>query len=339
MPSWDASPYLVALIVTAAVSFMLALYGWGRRTDRAGAYFALLMLVVAEWAFTQAMEHAVSGLSVKILFAKFQYIAVVSVAPLWLLFALYKGMGEAAQAHLLRTIFLLAAVPGAISLAVIAFWVRDVEAAGGGAPFRFAWSAFSPGYRYYLASLLLFTLGNSTDMFLVLRAVETIQTEHAALARGVMGLAMAPLFWAFFHVCKALATAPLGALSDRVGRKNLIRLGWGVYALVYLGFAFMNRSWQAWPLFAVYALYYGLTEGVEKALVVDLAPPEMKGTAVGMYNLTVGAAALPASVVFGLVYAKAGALAAFGYAGVLAMLAIAVLSAKVRIPRHSAVPR
>jgi len=104
MPSWDASPYLVALIVTAAVSFMLALYGWGRRTDRAGAYFALLMLVVAEWAFTQAMEHAVSGLSVKILFAKFQYIAVVSVAPLWLLFALSFGKLESSLTRLQRVL-------------------------------------------------------------------------------------------------------------------------------------------------------------------------------------------------------------------------------------------
>ena len=255
------------------------------------------------------------------------------VGPLiavWLLFALYAGMSQAAQAHLLRTIFLIAAVPGAISLAVIVFWIRDIDTVKSGIPFRFAWSAFSPGYRYYLASLLLFTLGNSTDMFLVLRAVDIIKAENVALSQGVMALAMPALFWAFFHICKSLATAPLGALSDRVGRKNLIRLGWAVYALVYLGFAFMNRSWQAWPLFAVYALYYGLTEGVEKALVVDLAPPELKGTAVGMYNLTVGVAALPASVVFGLVYAKVGALAAFGYAGVLAMLAMAVLSVKVQ---------
>ncbi|MHB8095010.1 MAG: histidine kinase N-terminal 7TM domain-containing protein [Candidatus Aminicenantales bacterium] len=104
MPNWQASPYLVALIVTAAVSFMLSLYCWGRRNDRTGAYFALLMLVVAEWAFTQAMERSIPDASVKILLSKFQYVGIVSVAPLWLFFAMSYGKMEESMTRIQRVL-------------------------------------------------------------------------------------------------------------------------------------------------------------------------------------------------------------------------------------------
>ena len=255
------------------------------------------------------------------------------VGPLiavFLLFVLAKpGFGEAGKEALLRTIFFVSAIPGLICLAVILFCVRDANAVRQGTPFRPTWRVFSPDYRLYLVSLLVFTLGNSTDMFLVLRAAEVIKAESAAMSRGVMALAMVPLLWAFFHAFKTLTVAPLGSLSDRVGRRSLIRLGWGIYALVYLGFGLMNRAWQAWPLFALYALYYGFTEGSEKALVVDLAPEGLRGTAVGMYHFTIGIASLPASVLFGLVYAKLGPMTAFAYAAALAVLAAVLLSVKV----------
>jgi len=240
------------------------------------------------------------------------------------------GRGTMGQERLLRTVFLLAAVPGALCLAVLIFWIKDVNATPTGKAFHLTWRAFNPNFRLYLTSLLVFTLGNSTDMFLILRAAEVIKGAGGGLAQGRWALAMVPLLWAFFHVFKSASTAPLGALSDRIGRKSLIGLGWGVYALVYLGFALMNRPWQAWPLFAVYALYYGLTEGVEKAFIVDLAPAELRGTALGMYNFVIGIAALPASLLFGYVYVRAGALTAFGYAALLAVFAVALLSLKVR---------
>jgi len=253
---------------------------------------------------------------------------LVAVALLMLL--RWPDLGDAAKESALRTIFLLAAIPGAICLAVIVFWVRDISAAPTGTPLRLTWRAFDRNYRSYLACLLIFTLGNATDMFLIYRAAEVIGAEGGLLVRGMQAVVMIPLLWAFFHAFKMLTAAPLGSLSDRVGRRNLIRLGWGIYALVYLGFAFMNRSWQAWPLFALYAFYYGLTEGVEKAFVVDLAPSELRGTAVGMYHFTIGVAALPASLIFGLVYASLGALTAFGYAALLALCAAVLLTVKVK---------
>jgi len=247
-----------------------------------------------------------------------------------LLYALYKpGLGPAGQDSTLRAIFLLAAVPGLISVAIILFLVRDVRSAKAGQPFRLAWGVFDANYRNYLICLALFTLGNTADLFLINRAVE-VMAAGGTFASGLPALIVAPLLWAFFHFFKMLFTAPLGSLSDRLGRKSLIRLGWGIYALVYLGFAFMNRPWQAWPLFAVYAIHYGLTEGVEKALVVDLAPRELCGTAMGMYYFTIGTITLPANILFGLAYKGLGPLAAFGYAAVLACLAMALLSAKVK---------
>ncbi|NLG85361.1 MAG: MFS transporter [Firmicutes bacterium] len=242
---------------------------------------------------------------------------------------------DPAKEALLRRVFLWSVLPGAICFLVIALWLRDARA-GGASPsgsFRFGLRSFGPDYRFYLLGVLLFTLGNSTDMFLILRAAELLRAEDPARwVAGVGSLVMVPLLWAFFHLFKMLTVTPLGALSDRLGRKVLIELGWVVYALVYLGFAFMKKSWQAWPLFAVYALYYGLTEGVEKALVVDLAPPEGRGTAMGLYHFTVGMAALPASALFGLVYARCGPLPAFGYAAILALLALVVIAFKVHEP-------
>ena len=155
-----------------------------------------------------------------------------------LLFALAKpGFNDAAKDSFLRTIFLLAAIPGVFCLGVIIFGLRDVIAAPTGSRFHFAWGSFDKNLRYYLGCLILFTLGNSTDMFLILRASEVIKGAHGPFSQGIRSIAMVPLLWAFFHAFKMLATAPLGSLSDRVGRRNLIRLGWGIYALVYAGFA------------------------------------------------------------------------------------------------------
>src|SRR5262249_50447094 len=119
-----------------------------------------------------------------------------------------------------------------------------------------------PGrFHAYLAVLGLFTLGNSTDFFLLLRAQDA----------GI-GADQAPLLWAALNAVKSLAARPLSGLSDRLGRKRVILAGWAVYALVYLGFMAACAPWQIWGLFAIYGIYYGLTEGTEKALVADLAP-------------------------------------------------------------------
>ena len=161
--------------------------------------------------------------------------------------------------------------------------------------------------RRYLLILVLFTLGNSSDAFLLLRA-------------GDLGVpaAQLPLLWAFFHVVKSAGALPLGALSDRIDRRRLIIAGWTVYALVYLGFARASATWHVWALFAAYGLYYGLTEGTEKALLADLAPASARGGAFGWQAFALGVGALPASLIFGALVAgvrPGGRLRAGGGAG------------------------
>jgi MFS family permease len=159
-----------------------------------------------------------------------------------------------------------------------------------------------------IAPVMLFTLGNSTDAFLLLRASQL----------GVP-TALIPLVWVALHVVKSASSAPGGALSDRIGRRPLIVAGWLLYAAVYAGFALAEAQWHAWALFAAYGAVFGLTEGSEKALVADLVAPAQRGTAFGWYHGLVGAAALPASVLFGYVWDRYSAGTAFAMGAGLAV--------------------
>jgi len=221
-----------------------------------------------------------------------------------------------------RQVFLLAAIPGAIAVLVAVFGVKedsrrltvdgrravpDGEAATTAA--EAAQPLGAPFWRY-LAVLVLFTLGNSTDAFLLLRATQL----------GVSA-AMIPLLWAALHVVKSATSIPAGAWSDRVGRRPMIATGWMWYALVYLGFGMATAMWHAWALFIAYGLFFGLTEGVERALVADLVPAGRRGTAFGWYNGVIGAAVLPASIVFGLLWDWRGSAFAFTVGAAAAALA------------------
>lgn len=124
-----------------------------------------------------------------------------------------------------------------------------------------------------------------------------------------------------FSGVQAVTALPGGALSDRLGRRPLIVAGWLLYAAVYVGFAVARVAWQAWALFALYGVYYGMTQGAQRALVVDVVPGERKGTALGWYNLAVGLGALPASLLFGAVWDRLGAPVAFIMGGALALVA------------------
>ncbi len=226
----------------------------------------------------------------------------------------------------MRRVFLLAAVPAAAAMVALAF-VREqphpTHASGGAAPAPGAAVGTADGalggrFTAYLAVLLVFTLGNSTDAFLLLRASQL----------GVTA-ALIPVLWAALHVVKSASSTPGGALSDRLGRKPLIVAGWLVYAAVYFGFGRATATWHAWALFAAYGVYFGLTEGVEKALVADLVPATRRGAAYGWYNLAIGLGALPASVLFGAIWDKAGAPAAFGFGALMAGVAAVALMAVV----------
>jgi MFS family permease len=221
----------------------------------------------------------------------------------------------------LRSVFLLAAIPAALSLLVLIAGVREEARRGsrdGGVRFGEPIALGSEFWKY-LSVLFLFALGNASDAFLLLRA-------------SALGVAVAhvPLLWAAHHVVKAIANVPGGALSDRIGRRPLIVAGWAVYAIVYLAFARASTAWHVWALFLGYGLYFGLTEGVEKAFVADLVPERLRGSAYGWFNFTLGLAAFPASLIFGVLWDKRGPTTAFGVAAVLAAAASVLLLVMVR---------
>jgi MFS family permease len=212
----------------------------------------------------------------------------------------------------IRTVFWLAAIPAVLSVAVLVVFVRDVPRPAS-APAMGAPDLSQPlGARFWrvLGVIFLFTLGNSTDAFLLLRANQL----------GVP-VALAPILWAALHVVKTASNIPGGTLSDRIGRRPTLIAGWLLYAAVYFGFARATAMWQAWALFGVYGIFFGLTEGSERALVADMVGLERRGTAFGWYNLAIGLGALPASLLFGFVWDRAGAPAAFVMGASLALAA------------------
>jgi MFS family permease len=113
------------------------------------------------------------------------------------------------------------------------------------------------------------------------------------------------------HLSKVISSLIGGDLSDRLGRRAVIMTGWLIYALVYAGFAFVSSAWQCWVLFIIYGTYFGLTEGVEKAMVTDMVSPRRRGTAFGLYNLAFGITVFPASLLFGLAWDTFGPTTAF----------------------------
>ena len=216
----------------------------------------------------------------------------------------------------LRQVFLWAAVPGALTI-VLALAIREPPATASETrpPVDWTLRAFPRAYRRYLLTLALFTLGNASNMFLLLRARE-------------LGLSatQVPLAWALVSAVAMLFSTPLSALSDRVGRVRLIVAGWSVYGLFYLLLGFSGaRDWTLWPLFAGYGLYLAATEGAEKSLVADLAPMERLGSAYGWFNLTTGIMLFPASFLFGTLWQTVGPRAAFGFSAGCALLAAVLL--------------
>jgi MFS family permease len=232
-----------------------------------------------------------------------------AVAGPALAFGLLAMLGER-----LRMIFLLAAIPGFLSVLILVLWVSEVqvERAASREPRRAA--RLDGQLIRFLLVVTLFTLGNSSDAFLLLRARD-------------VGIAVAhlPLLWMFFHVVKAATGMPGGILSDLRGRRGAIIAGWLIYALAYLGFGAASHPWQVWGLFAFYGLYFGLTEGVERALIADLVPAERQASAFGVYHFCIGIAALPSSLLMGYLYQRFGALVAFTTGASLAALAAILL--------------
>jgi MFS family permease len=225
----------------------------------------------------------------------------------------------------LRTLFLFTIVPGLLVVVMLIFLLRETPSTE---PPKerphLTRRPFDRDFRRYLMALIVFTLGNSSDAFLLVRAGE-LGVPTAAL----------PLLWCAFHIVKSTSNFFLGRAVDQFGSRPFILFGWFVYALVYIAFGLATTAWEAWALFLGYALFYGLTEPAEKALVGNLVGADRKGLAYGWFNFAISIATLPASLIFGALYQWLGPLAAFGFGAGSSMIAAIILSTVTERPVHS----
>jgi len=256
------------------------------------------------------------------------------VGPLlgYLLVLLFSADRNAPTAGDFNKIFLLASIPALAAVVVVALFVResykpntepDVASDTSAPPLRFSLRGFDGNFKRFLVIVALFTLSNSSDAFLLLRA------QSAGVS-----IAAIPLLWATLHVSKVVSSLFGGHLSDTLGRRKLIVSGWILYAAVYAGFAFISNPVSAWILFLIYGIYFGLAEGAEKALVADLVRPEQRGTAYGLYNLAFGITVLPASLLMGALWDWRGPETAFLVSAILGATAALLLLMLVK-PRGS----
>ncbi len=262
--------------------------------------------------------------------------AVIGVALAAVIVGATQGDAIDLEAETFHLLALAALLPGLLALVVIALGVRDVPRrstgatrppetgqAGPGSAARSGSAADVPGWRrafpaafwIFVAASGLFTLGNSSDAFVALRS--------QALGVSVRDLLVIVIA---FNVVDAVVAWPVGALSDRIGRRRLLAIGWGLYALTYAGFALADGAAAVLPLWLLYGAYYGVNEAVGRALVADLARPELRATAFGIVNAVTGLAILPASIVAGLLWDRVGQAAPFWFGAACAVGGLVLLA-------------
>jgi len=247
------------------------------------------------------------------------------IGPLigYLLVFLFVINRNAPDAGEFSKIFLLASIPGLAAVLVAMLFMRESPTRSRqvrtSKPPSLSLRGFDGNFKRFLVIVALFTLSNSSDSFLILRARDA----------GVSVVAI-PLLWAALHGSKVISSLIGGDLSDRLGRRRLIVSGWILYAAVYAGFAFVDNQISVWILFLIYGIYFGLAEGAEKALVADLVRPEQRGTAYGLYNLAFGITVLPASLLMGTIWDWRGPATAFLVSAALGGSAALLLLGLVR---------
>lgn len=233
--------------------------------------------------------------------------AVIGIGLSYWLFTRYNG------AYV--TVFWLAVIPAVIGVALL-FLVRETGSGAAQAvkDLPFSWYGLDRRLRFFLVVSFIFNLGNSSNQFLLVRA-------------GGLGFGPAEVILLYFgmNITYLLISYPAGRLSDRIGRRILLVTGYLVYGLIYMGFALATSSQTVLFLFGIYGLYIGLTEGVEKALLADMAPQEQKASVYGLHALVTGAALLPASVIAGFLWDWCGAPAPFWFGGALGLAAAAAI--------------
>lgn len=215
-----------------------------------------------------------------------------------------------------RTVVWISLIPAVLAVLSLAIGAKEVAVRGKRDMPKFAFRSLGKPFMVFMIIVSIFDLGNSSDAFLVLRAQERGISVLGILAMLVM-----------FNLVYTLVSAPAGTLSDRIDRKKMIVGGWIVYGLIYLGFAFAQTAWHVVVLYVLYGFYYGLAYGTTKAMVADLVPERLRGTAYGTYNGVLGILDFPASLIAGVLWQGAGAWQGFGpsapflFGGVMALIA------------------
>ncbi len=242
--------------------------------------------------------------------------AVVGPAAAFGLLAYYNGQ--------YRLVFWLSMIPGLLAVLTIIIFIRETRVC----PLdqvekpRLDWSSFSGPYKFFIVVVTLFSLGNSSDVFLILRA-QSLGISVAAI----------PLIYMVFNVVYGLGALPAGLLSDRIGPKPIILLGLILFGLIYLGFSLADRPVHIWLLFILYGVFMALTEGVQKAYLATIIPRDFKATGFGLYNTLVGLAVLPASVIGGLLWDRVGPSATFLFGMATSWLAAILFSGFLFFPK------
>ncbi len=220
-----------------------------------------------------------------------------------------------------QTIVLISLLPAFLAVLSLVIGAKDVAVKGQRAAPKFSLKGMGKPFSIFLVIVSIFTLGNSSDAFLTLRA-----QNLGVTVTGIL------IMLAMFNLIYALVSTPAGILSDKIGRRRLIIGGWLIYAVIYLGFAFARSAWQVWLLYVAYGLYYGLAYGSANALVADLVPENLRGTAYGTYNAIIGLLAFPASFIAGVLWQGIGSWSGFGpsapfyFGGSLALVAAVLMA-------------
>lgn len=232
----------------------------------------------------------------------------IATLIIWLTQAGAAGLSR----HTFQLIVLASIIPAILAVLILFIGAKDVESAASrnASPPKLGWKALDRRFRLFLLVVVIFTLGNSSDSFIILRG-----QERNLSVLQIMGMLMT------FNAIYSLLSGPAGSLSDRIGRRKLMLAGWLVYGLIYLGFALARNGAQVWILFGLYGIYYALTEGTAKALVADLVPQDQRGTAYGYFNAAIGLSALPASLVAGALWQWIDPSAPFFFGAALALIA------------------
>ncbi len=298
------------------------------------------------YGFHRAMDHAGAVLG--------PFLALFTIM------ILTRNIGLEDTLLILRWTFLISIIPGIFAVLTLILFLREkLDYSSAERPFRFSLKEFDKNFLAYISIVVLFTLGNSSDVFLLFRVEESIEksgTLNSIISnlplfgniinhfgdpssqKRVINILFLPLVWAYFHVIKVAFSTHFGALSDRIGRKRVINIGWGIYAFVYMCFALLDNLSGLWQiiatfiLFAIYALFYAFSEGAERAFVADIVKSELRGSGFGIYNFAVGLGSLPSSIIFGFLYNYFGAGVAFGTGAVIALLSMILLAVVVKEP-------